>query len=105
MCDAGAVAKPNHPSHSKSAVGQPVLAVGAVVFSLRLSMTGGGGEVLRMESLFLDAPGVVEAEPGAGGVGAGGGLGASRANLTNELAGTRTDRNGINGAERVTACW
>jgi hypothetical protein len=84
---------------------QPVFAAGTGVFTLTLPITGGGAEAFRMESLFFDATGVGEAGPDAGGAEAGGGLGSSRANLTNELAGTRTDRNGINGAERVTACW
>jgi hypothetical protein len=72
-------------------------------------MSGAGADRLRVEESRLSESGVegvdelegVAVGPVAGG---GGGFGPSRARLTKSLPGTRTERSGIMGAERVTAC-
>jgi hypothetical protein len=72
-------------------------------FILFTSRGRGGSDLFWIESLLLAASDVGGVGPDAGGV-AVGGLGSSRANLTSEFAGTRTERSGINGSERETAC-
>src|SRR5580658_9187088 len=72
-------------------------------------MSGAGTDRLReKESRLIESgvEGVDEVEGVAAGpvAGGGGGFGPSRARLTRSLAGTRTERSGIIGAERVTAC-